>query len=211
MEPVTEVASVHGSSEAWDSPGLIYRPLKGNFVRDVLDRGIRLGFVGSGDSHDGHPGLAHIASPSGGLAAILAEQNTRESVLEALRARRTYATTGQRIVLDLRLDGHHMGAAIPAESLEDGTALMEMTVLGTAPLTRLEVIRSGEVVQRLDADALGQAGGGQPHWTGELRLDGLKAGEYVYLRLTQQGEGAPGMAWSSPWFIDSAGVPETDD
>ena len=203
LEPVTEVASVHGSSEAWDSPGLIYRPLKGNFVRDVLDRGIRFGFVGSGDSHDGHPGLAHIASPSSGLAAVLAEDNTRLSVLEAIRARRVYATTGQRIVLDLRLGGHIMGAAIPVESLEDGSALLEMTVLGTAPLTRLEVIRSGEVVQRFDAEDLGQTGGGQPHWKGELRLDDLKADEYVYLRLTQQGESSPGIAWSSPWFLES--------
>ncbi|MFT4710336.1 MAG: hypothetical protein ACI9D0_000200 [Bacteroidia bacterium] len=211
LEPVTEVASVHGSSEAWDSPGLIYRPLKGNFVRDVLDRGIRFGFVGSGDSHDGHPGLAHIASPSGGLAAILAKDNTRESVLEALRARRVYATTGQRIVLDVRLGGNVMGAAIPAESLENGSALLEMTVLGTAPLTRLEVIRSGEVVQRFDAAALGQTTGGQPHWTGELRLDNLKAGEYVYLRVTQQGDGAPGIAWSSPWFLDSPEATEIGD
>jgi len=137
------------------------------------------------------------------LAAVLAEDNTRLSVLEAIRARRVYATTGQRIVLDLRLGGHIMGAAIPVESLEDGSALLEMTVLGTAPLTRLEVIRSGEVVQRFDAEDLGQTGGGQPHWKGELRLDDLKADEYVYLRLTQQGESSPGIAWSSPWFLES--------
>ena len=65
LEPVTEIVSVHGTSEASDSPGPIYGPVPGNFVRDVLDRGYRLGFVGSGDSHDGHPGLAHLASPTG--------------------------------------------------------------------------------------------------------------------------------------------------
>ncbi len=61
LEPVTEIASVHGSSEAWDTPGRIYRPVRGNFVRDALARGYRLGFIGSGDSHDGHPGLARPA------------------------------------------------------------------------------------------------------------------------------------------------------
>ena len=64
FEPVTEIASVHGSSEALDSPGLIYDPVPGNFVRDVLDTGVKLGFIGSGDSHDGHPGLAHLSSRS---------------------------------------------------------------------------------------------------------------------------------------------------
>ena len=59
LEPVTEIVSVHGSSEAMDSPAVIYSPVAGNFVRDVLDRGYPLGFIGSGDGHDGHPGQAH--------------------------------------------------------------------------------------------------------------------------------------------------------
>ena len=33
LEPVTEVVSVHGSSEAADSPGKIYSAVPGNFVR----------------------------------------------------------------------------------------------------------------------------------------------------------------------------------
>ena len=104
LEPLTEIVSVHGSSEAPDSPFPIYRPLAGNFVRDVLDDGYRLGFVGGGDGHDGHPGLTHLASPQmGGLAAILAEDLTRESILEAMRARRVYATNGPRIVLRVTL------------------------------------------------------------------------------------------------------------
>jgi hypothetical protein len=61
LEPLTEVMSVHGSSEAMDSPSLIYSPLSGNFVRDMLDRGYQLGFLASGDSHDGHPGLPHLS------------------------------------------------------------------------------------------------------------------------------------------------------
>jgi len=99
LEPVTEIVSVHGSSEALDSPIPIYSPVPGNFVRDVLDRGYRLGLIGGGDSHDGHPGLAHLAGPTGGLAAILSEDRTREGVLAALRERRVYATNGPRILL----------------------------------------------------------------------------------------------------------------
>ena len=63
FEPVTEIVSVHGTSEAADSPALIYSPVAGNFVRNALDRGYHLGFIGSGDSHDGHPGLVQLAGP----------------------------------------------------------------------------------------------------------------------------------------------------
>jgi hypothetical protein len=57
LEPVTEIVSIHGSSESADTVALIERPVPGNFVRDALGLGYRLGFVGSGDTHDGHPGL----------------------------------------------------------------------------------------------------------------------------------------------------------
>ncbi len=67
LEPITEIVSVHGSSEAADSPQPIYDAVPGNFVRDgALGRGYRFGFIGSGDSHDGHPGLAQLTSPDGG-------------------------------------------------------------------------------------------------------------------------------------------------
>ena len=112
LEPVTEIVSAHGSSEAPDSPEPIYDPVAGNFVRDVLGRGYRFGFIGSGDSHDGHPGLVQLGAPSGGLAAILSEERTREGVLAALRARRVYATNGPRILLRAALGGHPMGSSI---------------------------------------------------------------------------------------------------
>jgi hypothetical protein len=88
LEPVTEIASSHGSSESSDTPKPIEKGIEGNFVRDVLDRGSRLGFIGSGDSHNGHPGLVHLTTRTGGgLAALLAEHRTREDVYGALRAR----------------------------------------------------------------------------------------------------------------------------
>ena len=130
FEPVTEIMSVHGSSEAYDSPARIYSPVPGNFVRDALDRGYRLGFLASGDSHDGHPGLTGLASPNSGLAAILAEDLTRESVLEALRARRCYATSGSRILLRCALDGSRMGATIAPPKTDK--ALLFVHVVGTA-------------------------------------------------------------------------------
>jgi hypothetical protein len=188
LEPVTEVASVHGSSEAPDSPRGISNPVAGNFARDALDRGYRLGFVGSGDGHDGHPGLAHLGAPSGGLVAILADELTREGVLAALRARRVYATNGPRIVLHATLDGAPMGAAVAA----GGPRALEVEVVGADVLERIDLVRSGSIVRTL-------AGTGSR----ELRLiepiEGLEVGEYLYVRAVQADGGA---AWSSPFFVD---------
>lgn len=188
LEPVTEVASVHGSSEAADSPGVIYDAVAGNFARDALGRGYRLGFVGSGDGHDGHPGLAHLASHAGGLVAILADELTRDGVLAALRARRVYATNGPRIVLHATLDRAPMGAAVPAS----GTRELEVLVVGTAPLERVDVVRGGKVARTF-------AGTGSAEMRVAERVTGLAAGDYVYVRAVQQDGGA---AWSSPFFVD---------
>jgi len=196
LEPVTEIVSVHGSSEALDSPGLIYSPLPGNFVRDVLDRGFQLGFVGSGDSHDGHPGLAHLASPSGGLAAFLIDDLTREGVLVALRSRRVYATNGPRIVMDTRLDGQLMGAEVElAELSDDSTAApaveLSVGVVAPGPLERIDVIRSGQIHFSVACD-------GQTECRFVRALEDLHPGEYVYSRAVQVDGGA---AWSSPNYL----------
>ena len=192
LEPITEIVSVHGSSEALDSPSPIYNPVVGNFVRDVLDRGLRFGFIGSGDSHDGHPGQAQLSSRSGGLAAIFSEELSRESILSSLRARRVYATNGPRIWLRFALDGRPMGstsieASAPEQQLDVAVATLE-------PIDRVELIRSGGQIDRLPAP-------GVREWSMQQRIPRLEAGEYIYLRVVQVDGGA---AWSSPIYAQPA-------
>lgn len=208
LEPVTEIVSVHGSSEAADSPGLVVRgALEGNHVRDALDRGYRLGFVGSSDGHDGHPGLAHLSSPSGGVAAILADEATREGIHEALLARRTYATNGPRIVVRASYAGWPIGAEIPAGAAAGGEtgpiagvpegALVVRSV-GSAEMARIEVIS-----RRSAADA-GAVTGEAPCRQGKREcsltavLPDFRPGGYLYLRIVQTDGGA---AWTSPFFF----------
>ena len=192
LEPVTEVASVHGASEAPDAPKTIYKPVAGNFVRDALGRGYRLGFIGSGDSHDGHPGLAHLAAPSGGLAAILAGDVTREGVLAALRARRTYATNGPRIILQVALGTHPMGTTVAAGPSGSVAETLVARAIAPAPLERLDVVSGAAVVATFDA-------GGAREVAVEHDLADLRAGDWVYVRAVQADGGA---AWSSPIFVE---------
>lgn len=197
FEPVTEIVSVHGSSEAMDSPGVIYQPVPGNFVRDALDRGYGLGFVGSSDGHDGHPGLGHLASGSGGLAAILSEDNSRQGVYDALMARRVYATNGPRFILRVSFGGYPMGSTIPLsgdqtppiEGLPADTLLAQ--VIAPRELQHLDVIRSGQLMGSLDCD-------GERTCSLAAPMDDLEPGEYLYVRAVQRDGGA---AWSSPFFF----------
>jgi hypothetical protein len=191
FEPVTEVVSVHGSSEAADSPSRIYDAVAGNFVRDALDRGYRLGFVGSGDSHDGHPGNAHFAGPTGGLVAILSEELTRAGVLEALRARRVYATSGPRLLLRASLGEVRMGGVL-STATAGGAQNLIVRAVGTGRLSHVDVVRSGAVVERLACDGALECSALRP-------LTNLRAGEYVYVRVVQEDGG---LGWSSPVFID---------
>ncbi len=209
LEPVTEIVSVHGSSEAADSPSRIYRSVPGNFVRDALDRGYRFGFLGSSDGHDGHPGLAHLASPTGGLAAILAEEATREAVYEALRQRHVYATSGPRILLRVSYGGHRMGSEVPLSAAGrpvPGTAVpgipahtLVVQALAPGAIDAVEVVRPGSVES--------VSCGGERRCAFALEIPEPPPGGYLYVRLVQQ-DGA--LAWSSPFYFVASSQTEND-
>ena len=192
FEPVVEIVSVHGSSECLECPERIYSPVPGGFVRDALARGWRLGIVGSGDTHDGHPGVGAPEGRTLGLAAIFAERLERDALLAALRARRVYATSGPRIVLRFEVSGVGMGGVL---RVRDPRAPREIHVraVGTAPIARIDCVKSGEVLFSVAGD------GGESL---ELRAEDpaqVQPGEHLYVRV-QQADG--GLAWSSPVWVE---------
>jgi len=193
LDPVCEIISAHGCSEALDCPRLIHRPRPGHFARDALGLGYQVGFMGSGDGHDGHPGLTHLGPhyPTGGLAAVLADELTREGVLAALREHRVYATSGPRILLRVALGSTRMGGRIAASEAQGENNLF-VQVIGTSPIEAVEVVRDGALYEPLSGD-------GRTDFTGTLTLEDLKPGEYIYVRVVQQDGG---MAWSSPIYVD---------
>lgn len=188
LEPVTEIVSIHGSSEASDGPVPVRGARDGHFVRDILGLGYRLGFIGSGDSHDGHPGLSLLANPSAGLAALVTEDLSRDGIHRALKARRTYATNGPRMVLSATLDDATMGSVVtPTDSPR-----LRVEITGTSELESLEIIRVSGASERIDL-------GGQLQALIERDLAPAGDGEVLYLRVLQRDGGA---AWSSPFFFE---------
>jgi hypothetical protein len=193
LEPDAELCSAHGSSEALDCPRLIYSPHPGHFVRDALERGYRYGLIASGDTHDGHPGLAYLGPhyPTGGITAVFCDELTHAAVYDALRARRAYATSGPRILLRFAIGGARMGETVAAAQANRADNLF-VQVLATAPLTAIDIVRRGGDVVRIPGE-------GRLEYAAGATIEELAAGEWVYVRVIQEDGG---MAWSSPVFIE---------
>jgi hypothetical protein len=192
LEPVVELCSAHGASEAADAPRPIYDALAGGWTRDALARGYELGHAASGDGHDGHPGLTHLGPQYGigGVTAILSDSLERGAVLTALRARRTYATSGPRVLLRFALGSAPMGTELALDP-SGGSAPLFLSYAGTARVSEVSVIRS-------DAAPMSFAGGGRTELEISGALDDLRPGGWVYVRVVQEDGHA---AWSSPVFV----------
>ncbi len=132
LEPLVEVYSEWGEFE-W-------------FLHEALEKGYRVGFTAGSDDHKGRPGAAPPGSGSfgvyGGLTCIYATELTREGLWEALKARRCYGTTGQRILLDVTADGRPMGSAYQASQPPE----ISVNVVGTASIERVDIFRGLEQI-----------------------------------------------------------------
>ncbi|MEC7489098.1 MAG: hypothetical protein VYA17_05865 [Pseudomonadota bacterium] len=146
--PVVEIYSWHGNSEDDRGP---YPMIKGspggretsNTVSAALAGGNKFGFVASSDNHSAFPG----AYGEGLMGALVADL-TRSEILKAIRERRTFALTGDRIELHFHVNGSVMGSDINAGDAID----VEYLVRGRDEIEMVEVVQDGIVVHRSFAD-----------------------------------------------------------
>ncbi len=208
VEPVVEIYSKHGSSECFGcQPALVedFAQEPGNYVRDALAAGHRVGFIAGSDAHDTPlgtlaPGLESVFGPGdygpttrrGGLAAVWVEELTHAALLDALQRRRCYATTGARIALEFAVDGAPMGSEIAG----DGPAELTFAVGGSAEIAEVLVVRhrasDGWTHPKLwspDAVSLEES------W-----VDPAAGESAIYYLHVIQADGHH--AWSSPVWVD---------
>lgn len=178
-QPVAEIFQTRGSYEYLDAPrhARTATGKRGNYIQDAWERGVRIGVIASPD-HGG--GL--------GKAAVWARDKTRASILEAIRARRTFGTTAARIQIDFRVNGHLMGEAAPKS---DGPVSVSADVRGAGMIAKIEICRNNEFIYSVDP--------GSSEASVEYEDMAPVAGSsYYYLRVTQSdGE----IAWSSPVWL----------
>jgi hypothetical protein len=117
---------------------------------------------------------------------VLAEKNDRESILEAMRKRHVYGATDD-IICDVRSGTHVMGDELTV----NGAAKLEVKVIGTSDLAKVEVLRDSTPVAELAIKGRECAA----EWTDPAPAAGV---HYYYIRV-QQKDGE--LAWTSPMWI----------
>ena len=144
VSPVVEVFSEHGCTESDRAAYPMLRHSLGgrataNMIGRQLEKGLRFGFVASSDDHRGYPGAY-----GEGVCGIWAESLTPAALIEAIRARRTYALTGDRIVMEVSLNDRPMGSQLPAVADRQ----IDVRVEAQDSLAMVELLRGGRVIER---------------------------------------------------------------
>jgi hypothetical protein len=206
---VVEIYSSHGLSEE-HSPD---HPLsldvidftfqgpadRGSYVQDGWMTGQRMGTIASSDNHWSQPGKEGF-----GTVAIFAPSLTREAIFDAIATRRTYGTTGSRILLDFAVAGTPMGGEV---RLPTGEPIrVTATVVGTGPLRLVEVLRGDVDAQTWQVVHRQWFGGASAPLEASVDFvdEAPVAHALYYLRVRQRDfvHGRVAMAWSSPVWVD---------
>lgn len=198
-----EIYSAHGLSETYNpwSPLSFERSMftspstsaKGpQYVQDAWAQGLKLSTIASSDDHRAHPG-----QPQYGLAAVAATGLTREEIFDALYHRRTYGTTGTKVLLEFSINGRTMGR----EAVVTNRPRLAIEAHGTDSIELVEILRYSGT-----DDAFKVIYSLRPHsadfiWTQEDRT--FEKDSVYYMRLRQAGivRNRIVMAWSSPIWV----------
>jgi hypothetical protein len=195
-EQLVEIYSSLGIFERAGTHRPSTRERSGAFVADLLARGFRPGFTASSDTRLTTPGnprtpLHGNQAHPGGLTAVLAKELTRAAVLDALRERRCYATSGPRFLLEFSVNGRVMGSDV---HVPKGTTAEAYGSLGSiTSWTRVEIVGPSGPIGVLtppadDADVVELTATTAP----------VDAPTWLYLRgVDENGD----MAWSSPVYL----------
>ncbi len=148
---------------------------------EALQRGYRVGAAANSDEHQGRCGggvpATAVFGSRGGLTGVIAETFDRAGVGRALRARHTFATTGERSLATLRL-----GEQVTV----NGETALDYRLLGDAGWEQIELFRGEQRIwsRNLHAEAglssrriRLRLGGARikdryrgAYWTGEISL-----------------------------------------
>lgn len=100
--------------------------------QDVISRGYQLGAAANSDEHRGRPGGGapgvQVFGVHGGVTGVLADSLDRKAVARALRARHTWASTGEHSAALVRCGDHVQGDAFR----HSGPARLDYRFLGQA-------------------------------------------------------------------------------
>ncbi|NDW09642.1 Tat pathway signal sequence [Dysgonomonas sp. 520] len=141
--PFVEMYSRHGLAES-DQGDYNYlhdmgpRRWEGS-IQYGLDQGHKFGIIGSTDQHAGYPG-----SFGDGRVAVLAPSLTREAIWEALKNRHVYCSTGDKILIDFRLNNAIMGDVVKGKERK-----IYVNVDAQSSIDYVDIVKNGKTLKRI--------------------------------------------------------------
>lgn len=189
--PVVEIFQCRGNAEYPGCPREIQakRHVPTTSKRAFIDYALlkmkyKMGFIASGDHNN--IGL--------GVAALWVKDFSRNGILEAMRNRHCFATTGDKMMVDFSINGTFQGATIQTET----PPVLQINIKGQHHLEKVEILRNSKVVKVLDVD--GATREFNAHFTDEHYQEDHTV-TYYYIRATQKNNE---IAWSSPIWVEQA-------
>ncbi|HRW58157.1 MAG TPA: DUF3604 domain-containing protein [Chlamydiales bacterium] len=218
FEKVVEIYNAWGSSECAEKEGNLF-PIrkeskkKANYspdgsIMNALNNNCRFGFVAGGLDDRGIYDSFYESDQkqyTPGLTAIIAKNQTRESLFQALSAKSCFATTGAKMLININVANSPMGSELSTQTkpgLEYNRHISGF-VIGIKSIEFVELIRNGKVLKKFEPNKTDfEFAFDDSEKIQDVVID-LKSEEppfvYYYLRAKQE-DGH--MAWSSPIWVD---------
>jgi hypothetical protein len=203
--PVIEVHSKWGTSEYRGNPNPLKEIHDGpSYATDLLNRGLKLGFIAGTDTHATMPSgggqePGHIDRLPG-LTAVRCREFARRTVFDALRHRQCYAASHERILMHGSIAGRAFGETLQLTDLTTPPKI-DILVAGKSHIVRVDLVRNGETIHTVfpgcwsthviyeddsELEDVWIASKHQKHFI------------YYYVRVTCESDA---QAWSSPVWI----------
>jgi hypothetical protein len=180
-QPLAEIFQVRLSYEYLGCPRQARQgaPFKGYYLQDVWAKGIVIGTIASSDHGGGY-----------GKAGVWAEELTRENLFEAMRARRTFGTSGAKMSLFFAMEAAMMGEKVASTA---GPRVFRVRVASLSDIRELVIFRNNQIAHRAEPKAKEF----DATWTDADPPRGETAWYYARIHAADDE-----LAWSSPiWFV----------
>jgi hypothetical protein len=189
IEPVVELFQCRGNAEYRGCPRENNVDRHQTTLHDeafvdyaLRDKGYKIGFIGSGEHNN--MGI--------GLAALWVKEVSRRGIIESLRARRCFGTTGDKIFMDVQVNNAFMGEVAKL----DGVPEIQIKTRGQKEIERVELLRNSRVIKTWkpeNGNEIFSVKYTDEYYTKEPDV------LYYYVRVRQTDEH---LAWSSPVFLE---------
>ncbi len=158
-------------------------------LADLCDHGFRGAVVAGSD----HGSEAYYTGLPAELTAVCTDRLTRDGVFDALKQGRTYATTGQKVLLRFTVNDVPPGR--DQDDVAGAVRAIRITIGSALPVVGIQIVRNGENWRNLQPST-------ELVQTFEITDDdAATVSGYYYVRIrTAQGH----VTWSSPVFFNTA-------